>query len=196
MPEKNDTRRLILEAVVTCIEKYGVDKVTTRKIAQEAGTNIASINYHFRSKDQLMDEALSLTIHHMMEDVFTAIDDPKMSFEDTLHSVISYFLSGVLQFPGVTRAHLYKAIVEQDRKTISALAMQRVYDRLARRAVEAYPSKDPKQLRFLMSCTLSAILFSMFSPGFFSLPREYQITSTKSAEFLADHYTANFKAML
>ncbi len=75
MAEKNATRRAILEAVVTCIEKYGIDKVTTRKIAVEAGTNIASINYYFRSKDELIEETLSMTIHHMMEDVFLAIDD-------------------------------------------------------------------------------------------------------------------------
>ena len=53
MPDRSKTRRSILEAVVTCIEKYGIDKVTTRKIAVEAGTNLASINYYFRSKENL-----------------------------------------------------------------------------------------------------------------------------------------------
>ena len=54
MTEKTATRGLIIEAVIDCIEKYGIDKVTTRRIAEQAGTNIASINYYFRSKDVLL----------------------------------------------------------------------------------------------------------------------------------------------
>ena len=44
--DKIPPRQLILEAVVTCIEKYGIDKLTTRRIAEAAGTNVASINYY------------------------------------------------------------------------------------------------------------------------------------------------------
>lgn len=196
MPEKNATRRLILEAVVTCIEKYGIDKVTTRKIAVEAGTNIASINYHFRSKDELMEEALSMTINHMMEDVFLAIDDVQQPFETTFKNVVIYFLAGSLHFPGVSRAHLYRAVVERDHKSISAQAMIRVFDRLAQRATREYPSKKPKELRFLLSEILSSILFSMLAPDFFPIPREYQLTSSKNARMLAESYTKQFKAML
>lgn len=196
MAEKNDTRRLIVEAVITCIEKYGIDKVTTRKIAVEAGTNIASINYYFRSKDELVNEALSLTINHMMEDVFLAIDDTQQPFDIVLHSVIYYFLSGSQKFPGVSRAHLYKAIVERDQQSISAQAMSRVYDRMAQRAVREYSSKDPKHVRFVISEIMSAILFSMLAPGFFPVPREYQLTGPKNARMLADGYVHLFKAML
>src|SRR5574341_1009582 len=49
-------RDQILGAVLTAIEKHGIDSLTTRKIAEEAGTNIASINYYFRSKDLLVEE--------------------------------------------------------------------------------------------------------------------------------------------
>src|SRR5512140_2849807 len=115
MPEKTATRQLILEAVVTCIEKDGIDKVTTRKIAVEAGTNIASINYHFRSKDELMAEALSMTIKHMLEDVFVAIDDTQHSFEAALANVVFYILDGSRQFPGISRAHLYRAVMQGNR---------------------------------------------------------------------------------
>ena len=68
MAEKHATRQLILEAAIGCIEKYGLENVTTRKIAQQAGTNIASINYHFRSKDELIAETLTLTSKHMLEE--------------------------------------------------------------------------------------------------------------------------------
>ena len=161
MPGKTTTPRLILEAVVTCIEKYGIDKVTTRKIAIEAGTNIASINYYFHSKDELMAEALSMTIKHMMEDVFITIGDTQQPFESALANVFFYLLDGSRQFPGISRAHLYRAVVQRDRESNSAQAMTRVFDRLAQRAALEYPSKDPKELRFMVSEIMGSIMFGM-----------------------------------
>ncbi len=196
MPDKSATRRLILEAVVTCIDKYGIDKVTTRKIAVEAGTNIASINYYFRSKDELVAEALSMTINHMLEDVFLAIDDAQQPFETALSNVIFYLLDGSLRFPGVSRAHLYKAVMQRDYDSISAQAMVRVFDRLAQRALREYPAKSPRELRLILSQILSSILFALMAPDFFPLSREYRLTSSKNARSLADSYTRTFRAML
>ena len=196
MPEKSSTRRLILEAVVTCIEKYGIDKVTTRKIAVEAGTNIASINYYFRSKDELLAETLSMTIKHMMEDVFIAIDDTQQPFETTLTNVIFYLLDGSRRFPGISRAHLYKAVVQREKKSISAQAIVKVFDRLAQRAVHEYPGKNPRELRLILAQILDSIMFSMLAPDFFPTSREYQLTSTNSARSLAEFHVRHFKAML
>lgn len=196
MAEKSATRRLILEAVVTCIEKYGIDKLTTRKIAEEAGTNIASINYHFRSKDELIAETLSMTITHMMEDVFMAIDEPQKPFETILSNVLFYLLDGSRLFPGISRAHLYKAVVEQDKQSISAQAMIRVFDRLVQRAVREYPQKDPRQLQLALSQVFSSIMLSFLSPGFLPLPREFRPLSPKRARTLADCYASQFAAML
>lgn len=196
MPEKSGTRQLILEAVVTCIEKYGIDKVTTRKIADEAGANIASINYYFRSKDELMAEALSMTIKHMMEDVFVAIDDLQQTFDVTLANVIFYLLDGSRQFPGISRAHLYKAVVERDRESISSQAMVRVFERLVQRAGHDYPDMNPRELRLALSEVFASIMFSMVAPDFFPTPREYQLVSSKSARTLAEYRARNFKAMI
>ena len=196
MAEGNATRRHILEAVVTCIEKYGIDKVTTRKIALEAGTNIASINYHFRSKDELMSKALSMTIRHMMKDVFASIDDARLPFQTVLSNVVFYLLDGSRKFPGVSRAHLYSAVIQKDTNSISAQAMVRVFERLAQRAVREYPSKDPGKIRFLISGILSSIMFSLLSPSFFPIPRAYQPSSVKNERAVADLHAQNFSIML
>ncbi len=196
MAQKNATRQAILEAVVSCIEKYGIDKVTTRKIAVEAGTNIASINYYFRSKDELIEETLSMTIRHMMEDVITAIDDTQRPFDSALNEFLVYLIDGGRRFPGISRAHLYRAVVQQDKQSISAQAFVKVFDRLAQRAAKEYPSKSPKELRFALAQLLSSIMFFMLSPDFFPLPREYQFSNTKNTRALVDSYTKQFKAML
>ena len=196
MPQKSATRRLILEATITCIDKFGIDKVTTRKIAVEAGTNIASINYYFRSKDELMSEALSMTIKHMLEDVFLAVDDLQQPFVAVLNNVVFYLLDGSLRFPGVSSAHLYQAVLQRNPNSISTQAMVRVFERLAQRAIREYPAKNPHELRLLLSNILSSVLFSLLAPDFFPLSREHRLTSSKNARRLANSYTRTFQAAL
>ena len=58
--------------MIDCIEKDGINNLTTRAIAREAGTNIASINYYFRSKDALVAEALQMSLDHMLGDIRAA----------------------------------------------------------------------------------------------------------------------------
>jgi AcrR family transcriptional regulator len=192
MSDKNNTRKLILEAVVTCIEKYGLDKVTTRKIAVEAGTNIASINYHFRSKDELIRETLSMTIMHMLEDVSGSLDITGQSFEVTLGNVFFYLLNGCLRFPGITRAHLYKIVTEKDYDSVSGQTFRKVFERLVDKAALAYPAMDPKQVRLRLSQILSSIMFTMLTPDFLPVAREYRLSSSRNAKNLAASYAGMF----
>jgi AcrR family transcriptional regulator len=46
MTETNPKQK-IMEAIITCIEKYGIQKTTTWKIVEEAGYNTACMNYYF-----------------------------------------------------------------------------------------------------------------------------------------------------
>ncbi len=192
MSEKIPPRQIILEAVVTCIEKYGIDKVTTRKIAQEAGTNLASINYYFRSKDELVNEALSMTIKHMMEDVFSAIENTAQTFEETLQSVFFYLLDGSIRFPGISTAHLYLAVMEKKYDSISAQAMIQVYEKLAARATREYPDGYRPEINLLLSQILASIMFSLLAPDFFPLAAKYRLTKSINARTLAEYYSKLF----
>jgi AcrR family transcriptional regulator len=192
MPEKKTTQQSILEAVVTCIEKYGIDKVTTRKIAEQAGTNIASINYYFRSKDELVAAALSMTIKHMMEDVTNAIEDTRRPLEEVLESVFFYLLEGSLRYPGISTAHLYKAITEKKYDSISAQAMIKVFESLVERVIHEDPRRDRAETRLLLSQILSSIMFTMLAPNFFSVAQKYQLSTSERAKNLATYYTKLF----
>ena len=190
MPKKTPTRQLILEAAVDCIEKFGLEAVTTRRIAVQAGTNLASINYHFRSKQHLLQEVLAMTIKHMLQDVFEAIDDAGQSFEAVFSNVLFYLLDGAVRFPGITTAHLRLAL--DDQGSVSAKAMSRVFDRLAERTVEAYPARDAELLRLRMAQVMSSILFSMLQPALFTVNRAHRLTNSERARKLADLYAQLF----
>jgi DNA-binding transcriptional regulator YbjK len=51
-------RAELLEAAIHLIGAHGLDAVTHRAVAAEAGVPAASTSYYFRSKDELIDEAL------------------------------------------------------------------------------------------------------------------------------------------
>jgi AcrR family transcriptional regulator len=56
-PQKSN-RQVLLEGALRCVERLPPERVTARAIAAEAGANIASIAYHFGSKDELVTEAV------------------------------------------------------------------------------------------------------------------------------------------
>ena len=52
--ESGDTKTKILDAAYRCLANEGYAALSIREIAKDAGVNHALINYHFRSKDQLV----------------------------------------------------------------------------------------------------------------------------------------------
>jgi AcrR family transcriptional regulator len=188
MTEKTPPRRLIIEAVVTCIEKYGIDQLTTRKIAEEAGTNIASINYYFRSKEQLVDEALTMTINHMIGDLLAVIEAPDRSFEQALDEVFFYLIDGVMRFPGISMAHLYGAVVEKRYDSPGAKGINRVFDSLVQRATREFPGRDPEGLRLLLAQIASSVMFTILAPGFFTVAERFRPINSANCRRLAEQY--------
>jgi TetR/AcrR family transcriptional regulator, regulator of biofilm formation and stress response len=51
-------RDAIIEATIRLIGAAGVDGVTHRAVAQEAGVSLSSTTYHYASKDEIVSEAL------------------------------------------------------------------------------------------------------------------------------------------
>src|SRR3954451_16196293 len=54
-----DTRERLLDAVEVLIADHGFQALTHRLIAQRADVHVALLNYHFGSKEQLVEEALA-----------------------------------------------------------------------------------------------------------------------------------------
>lgn len=53
-PQKDvDTRDRLLNAALRVFADQGIALATLREITEEAGANVAAVNYHFRSKDEL-----------------------------------------------------------------------------------------------------------------------------------------------
>lgn len=69
MSPQPSNRVALLEGALRCLERLPPERVTARAIADESGANLASIGYHFGSKDELVAEAAILGLDRWLEDV-------------------------------------------------------------------------------------------------------------------------------
>ena len=58
MSPQPSNRASLIEGTLRCLEKLPPERVTARAITEESGANLASIAYHFGSKDNLVTEAV------------------------------------------------------------------------------------------------------------------------------------------
>jgi AcrR family transcriptional regulator len=66
-PDPADTRAKILDAAFRRLAQEGYAALSVREIAKDAGVNHALINYHFRTKDQLVIEVLDAANQRLLQ---------------------------------------------------------------------------------------------------------------------------------
>lgn len=105
----------LLNATLDCIEREGLHNVTSRMIANQAGTNLASITYYFQSKDNLVKQALERSLRHLIDENFVNyMDRPDVSAHDMLTATFDFIFDGVFQFPNITKALFYASFTNDE----------------------------------------------------------------------------------
>ncbi len=75
MSPQPSNRSSLIEGTLRCLERLPPERVTARAIAEESGANLASIAYHFGSKDNLVTEAVIEGLDRWLEDVAKGLSD-------------------------------------------------------------------------------------------------------------------------
>lgn len=75
MSPQRSNRSVLIEGTLRCLERLPPERVTARAIADESGANLASINYHFGSKDKLVTAAVVEGLDRWLEEVDGALGD-------------------------------------------------------------------------------------------------------------------------
>ncbi len=103
------TRDRILGAALSIIEKEGAGRATVRAIAAEAGVNVAAINYHYRTKEELMEAAIGSSWKHAAEDLRKFLEVDPEALGSGIEALLLYLLRGGKTFPNITSAYLLGA---------------------------------------------------------------------------------------
>jgi AcrR family transcriptional regulator len=75
MSPQRSNRSNLLEGTLRCLERLPPERVTARAIAEESGANVASITYHFGSKDDLITEAVIAGLDRWLVEIADALGD-------------------------------------------------------------------------------------------------------------------------
>jgi AcrR family transcriptional regulator len=73
-PQRSNRSHLI-EGTLRCLERLPAERITARAIADESGANLASIGYHFGSKDNLVTEAVIEGLDRWLEEIAAGLGD-------------------------------------------------------------------------------------------------------------------------
>ncbi|MCG8541796.1 MAG: TetR/AcrR family transcriptional regulator, partial [Clostridia bacterium] len=69
--ENIDAKERIMNTMVELLlERKDVNKITTREVAKLANVNSASINYYYKSKDNLVFKAVEICIENIAKKLF------------------------------------------------------------------------------------------------------------------------------
>ncbi|MBP7736961.1 MAG: TetR/AcrR family transcriptional regulator [Spirochaetes bacterium] len=175
-------RDRIIRATIECIEKHGLHDLTVRRIAREAGVNVAAINYYFGSKEKLVDEVFQKTIYTGFdENIDDFLKDYKESPDTALEQFLRHFMAGGLQYPNLVKIHFYEAFVNNNYKTLSAKGVSAFLDKFETTVSSCMDKKKGNQCKIEMTQFWSAVFFPIVFPGLF---RDYTGVDFKDQAWL------------
>ena len=126
-------REQILEGAIECVQTRGVADTTTRDIAAASGASLASIPYHFGSKDALMDQALLQAIRryseHVRRQAFAGDAPPLQTLAKSLIATVDSFPEARPLLISLMEAHVKAIHSEVLRERVAAsrrVAVERI----------------------------------------------------------------------
>jgi AcrR family transcriptional regulator len=156
----------IINAAIECIEKYGIQGTTNRKIAEIAGVNSAAINYYFRSKDALIQRCMQVTLQNAFD--FEAYEKlPGGSARERCVAIFNELIEGGIRFPGITRAHFYDLLAEGKYDSLVVEKLNEFVHRLAGDLQTRGAGLEPQQLEMACVQITAASMMMILAPRLF-----------------------------
>ena len=87
----SDVQKKIIVSASDLFVKKGLRGTTVRDIANASGTNVAMVNYYFKSKENLFNKILDDAFQVLSERIFTIIDSDLPFFDLVRKWVYSYY---------------------------------------------------------------------------------------------------------
>lgn len=94
MPKKDlSTEEKIKEAARIVFTKKGYAATRTRDIAEEAGLNLALLNYYFRSKEKLFQQVMIEKVQMIFSVLFPIANDPGTNLSEKIELLVGNYIS-------------------------------------------------------------------------------------------------------
>ncbi|MCF7833180.1 MAG: TetR/AcrR family transcriptional regulator [Candidatus Marinimicrobia bacterium] len=184
--KKLKTPEKIVNATINCIERYGFNALTVRMIADAAEVNIAAVNYHFHSKENLVEQVKNISFNHMIEDLKEINMTPGKSAREIMREMCKYILEGASKFPEITRMHFYEAFIHGNFDTNSGRTLNKLLFDIAENI-----SKNNEIEREILNISLhrlfSTLFFNSIFQGVFNEFTGYSLKDEDAREAFLDN---------
>ncbi len=97
----DSTEERIKNAARLVFHKKGFASARTRDIADEAGINLALLNYYFRSKQKLFNIVMQETFLNFFASLSKVFNDPNSTFEEKIEKLSSEYIDLLFQEPEI-----------------------------------------------------------------------------------------------
>jgi len=169
MSEKADTKSRIVDAAEKLFGMNGFEATSLRDITTEASVNLAAINYHFQSKDSLIDAIVARRVEPVNKRRMELLDaaGPNPSLEEILVA----FMAPVMQVKTDAMVPLMGRILSNpdlfvDRVFLKHLApvSQRFSEALSKALPDLAPSEVLWRLHFSVAVMTHTMLWGRVYP--------------------------------
>ncbi|WP_284179885.1 TetR/AcrR family transcriptional regulator [Rhabdaerophilum sp. SD176] len=160
-------RDRILRAAAAAFSQRGFHGVTVRDLAQQARVNLAAVNYHFRSKEELYSAVIDSALQSWLAETVVLDDLPgTVTLPDVIRLLVSALVAPVIEreeAPLLPRLIAWDLLqgARQTRIGASPAIAARIRARLARHMPE---SMDPMMLDLIADWLVSQCL--LLTPAF------------------------------
>lgn len=103
------TKEKILNVTRELIAEEGFQNITIRKIANKAGVNVAAVNYHFGSKEAVINESLK-SVTDELKDTFDFLKNSNEDARTKLSIFIINYTEMILRYPDILKNVINLAI--------------------------------------------------------------------------------------
>jgi AcrR family transcriptional regulator len=101
MEKDISTEEKIKVAARKVFQEKGYGQARTRDIADEAGINLALLNYYFRSKEKLFDIIMEESMREVFSVIISVANDEKTSLSAKLDVLASRYIDSLLENPNL-----------------------------------------------------------------------------------------------
>jgi AcrR family transcriptional regulator len=176
----------IVKVTTQLIDREGdANSISIRRIAKLAGVSLSSINYYFRTKDELIEESVRIRVNRVMTkwlELETGIDaDPLTKFRMYMHNLGEF----IYRHSKVMKVSIINVVTHHEADDCMTYSNEKVVFPLLKAIC---PDKEDWQIKIVIEMLFNSI--------YMSLIRNINYPEHSAVDFFNDESRKNFINML
>jgi AcrR family transcriptional regulator len=198
LEEVKMSREKILQATWELIKAEGIESVTTRKIASHAQTNIASVNYYFGSKEQLINEVVKQRMEALRE-AFQVLDETAIAPMTRLKRFLHAYAALLLEHPELAKRLFSQEALFESQLEYKKFLKRQGFEQLIATILEII-GPQPREKALLMIRHIFGALFfplvirSSFNPAIDTSLMDPHMSLDEHIDLFLEYYFSSFQA--